>query len=159
MTGVQTCALPIWVEALGLDYEVVHSGTNAALFSELKAAYERKAPILLWIYAPHWVPIKYDGEWIEFPEYTDECYNDPSWGVNPDKAYDCGKPFGWIKKVAWAGLKDKWPGAYKAVKAFHIENDAIGELIARVDLENQKVETVVKDWMQNNPETWKSWTE
>jgi len=147
------------VEALGLDYEVVHSGTNAALFSELKSAYERKAPILLWIYAPHWVPIKYEGEWIEFPEYTDECYNDPSWGVNPDKAYDCGKPFGWIKKVAWAGMEDKWPAAYKAVKAFRIENDAIGELIAKVDLEGKKVETVVKEWMKNNPDTWKSWTE
>ncbi len=147
------------VEALNLDYEVVHSGTNAALFSELKAAYERKAPILLWIYAPHWVPIKYDGEWIEFPEYTDECYNDPSWGVNPDKAYDCGKPSGWIKKVVWAGMEEKWPAAYGAVKAFHIENDEIGQLIAKVDLEGEKVEKVVKAWMEKNTNTWKSWTE
>lgn len=146
------------VEALGLEYEVVHSGTNAALFSELKAAYERKAPILLWVYAPHWVPIKFDGEWIEFPEYTDECYDDPTWGVNPDKAYDCGKPYGWIKKVAWAGLKNKWPGAYRAIKAFHIENETIGKLIAEVDLEGRKVKDVAADWVQNNQDVWSSWT-
>src|SRR3546814_3600519 len=49
------------VEALELDYEVVHAGTDAALFAELESAYQRKAPILLWIYAPHWAPIKYEG--------------------------------------------------------------------------------------------------
>ncbi len=146
------------IEALGLDYEVIHSGTNAALFAELKAAYERKAPILLWVYTPHWVPIKYDGEWVEFPEYTDACYTDPKWGVNPDKRFDCGKPEGWIKKVAWAGLKDKWPGAYKAVKAFRITNEQVGHLIAKVDLEGGKVEDVVDGWMADNEDIWREWT-
>ena len=40
-------------DALGLDYEVVHAGTDAALFAELESAVQRKAPILLWIYTPH----------------------------------------------------------------------------------------------------------
>ena len=56
------------------------------------SAYQRKAPILLWIYSPHWAPAKYEGEWVEFPEYTPDCYTDPAWGMNPDMAYDCGKP-------------------------------------------------------------------
>ena len=58
------------VEALGLDYEVVHAGTDGALFAELESAYQRKAPILLWVYTPHWAPAKYEGEWVEFPKYT-----------------------------------------------------------------------------------------
>jgi glycine betaine/proline transport system substrate-binding protein len=145
------------IEALGLDYKVVHAGTAAALFSELKAAYERKAPILLWVYSPHWVPLKFEGEWIEFPEYTKECYDNPEWGINPDKAYDCGKPEGWIKKVAWAGLKDKWPGAWNAIKNFRIHNDEIAEMIAKVDLEGEKVETVVQNWIQNNKDIWSKW--
>jgi glycine betaine/proline transport system substrate-binding protein len=90
---------------------VIHAGTDAALFAELESAYQREAPILLWVYAPHWAPIKYEGEWVEFPEYTAECYEDPAWGINPDLAHDCGKPRGPIWKVAWAGLADKWPGA------------------------------------------------
>ena len=44
------------VEALDLDWEVIHAGTDAALFDELESAYQRKAPIMLWIYAPHWAP-------------------------------------------------------------------------------------------------------
>src|SRR3546814_4568953 len=63
------------VEALELDYEVVHAGTDAALFAEPDSAYQRKAPILLWIYAPHCAPIKYEGEWVAFPADTTECYD------------------------------------------------------------------------------------
>ncbi len=145
------------VEALGLDYEVVHAGTDAALFAELESAYQRKAPILLWVYAPHWAPIKYKGEWVQFPKYTPECYKDPSWGINPDMAYDCGKPRGPIWKVAWSGVKDKWPGAYKAIKAFHITNDVMGKLITDVDLNGKDLDAVVADWMARNENVWKSW--
>ncbi|MDH3714083.1 MAG: ABC transporter substrate-binding protein [Gammaproteobacteria bacterium] len=144
-------------EALGLNYEVVHAGTDAALFAELESAIQRKEPILLWIYAPHWAVAKYQGEWIEFPEYTDACYEDPSWGMNKDMAYDCGKPFGWIKKVGWKDGEKKWPGAYKAVRNFHIENDAMSQLIVEVDLNGRSVDDVVADWMKNNESTWKAW--
>ena len=101
------------VEALGLNYEVVHAGTDANMFAELESAYQRKAPILLWIYSPHWAPAKYEGEWVEFPTHDPACYTDPAWGMNKDMAYDCGKPFGEIWKYAWAGMKDKWPVAYQ----------------------------------------------
>ncbi|HSH43571.1 MAG TPA: ABC transporter substrate-binding protein [Arenicellales bacterium] len=145
------------VEALDLDYEVVHAGTDAALFAELESAYQRQAPILLWVYAPHWAPIKYEGEWVEFPEYTPECYDDPSWGSNPDMAYDCAKPRGPIWKVAWSGVKDKWPGAHSAIKAFHVTNDEMGAMVARVDLDGEDLEAVVADWVANNEDKWKGW--
>jgi glycine betaine/proline transport system substrate-binding protein len=145
------------VEALDLPYVVVHAGTDAALFAELESAYQRKAPILLWVYAPHWAPIKYQGEWIEFPPYEKACYEDPSWGVNPDMAYDCGKPRGPIWKVAWKGVAEKWPGAHDAIQKFHIENDEMGKMIGTVDLEGKQVEAVVDEWMAANEQRWKPW--
>jgi glycine betaine/proline transport system substrate-binding protein len=147
------------VEALGLDFEVVHAGTDAALFAELESAYQRQAPILLWIYSPHWAPAKYKGEWIQFPEYEAACYTDPAWGSNPDATHDCGKPHGPIWKAGWAGLKDKWPGAHKAVKAFNISTDEMNGLVAQVDLDGKKVEDVVADWIAKNESTWKKWIE
>ena len=54
------------VKALGLDFEVVHAGTDAALFAELEAAYQRKDPIMLWIYSPHWAPSKYKEALLNF---------------------------------------------------------------------------------------------
>ena len=144
-------------EALGLDYEVVHAGTDAALFAELESAYQRGDPFLGWVYAPHWAPAKYEGEWVEFPEYTDECYDDPSWGSNTDMAYDCGKPFGWIKKVGWKGGEDIWPCAYETIRNFRIDNQAMGALIIEIDLEGKPVDDAVEGWIQANEGTWREW--
>ncbi len=146
-------------EALGLDYEVVHAGTDAALFAEVQSAYERKAPILAWIYDPHWAPFKFQGEWIEFPKYTDACYDDPKWGINPNMAYDCGKPRGWIKKVGWAGGDKKWPKAFETIRRFRIDNETVGKLIVEVDLEGKNVDDVVENWINSNENVWKPWTQ
>ena len=145
------------VTALELPFEVVHAGTDGALFAELESAYQRKAPIMLWVYAPHWAPVKYEGEWVDFPAYTKECYTDASWGVNPDEEADCGKPRGPIWKVAWVGLKDKWPGAHKIISNFKITNDDMGAMVAAVDLEGKKVEDVVKAWRDANKDRWMKW--
>ena len=145
------------VEALEMDFEVVHAGTDAALFAELESAYQRKAPIVLWIYSPHWAPAKYEGKFVEFPPYSAECYSDPSVGVNPDAAYDCGKPTGPIWKVSWSGVADKWPGAAAAIKAFTVSNADMGDMVGKVDLEGATVDAVVADWLAANEAAWSTW--
>ena len=145
------------VEALEMDFEVVHAGTDAALFAELEAAYQRQDPIVLWVYAPHWAPAKYDGKFVEFPPYSAECYNDPSVGINPDAAYDCGKPTGPIWKAGWAGLADKWPGAAETIGNFNISNEDMGAMVADVDLNGMTVDGVVAAWMDANQDTWQAW--
>jgi glycine betaine/proline transport system substrate-binding protein len=147
------------VAALGLDFEVVHAGTDAALFAELESAYQREASILLWVYAPHWAPAKYKGAWIEFPKYEAACYTDPAWGDNKEATHDCGKPSGPIWKVGWSGIKDKWPGAYKAIKAFNITGDEMNAMVGKVDLDGKKVEEVVAEWVASNEDRWKKWIE
>lgn len=145
------------IEALGLPFELIHAGTDAALFAELESAVQRQAPIMLWVYAPHWAPLKYEGKWVEFPAYTPECYTDPAWGINPELTHDCGKPTGDIWKVAWSGVRDTWPGAYAAIEAFTIDNAAMGAMITEVDLNGKSVDQVVADWMAANEATWKGW--
>ena len=145
------------VEALGMDFEVVHAGTDAALFAELESAYQRKAPWIGWIYTPHWAPIKYEGEFVKFPEYSDACYSDPAVGPNPKATHDCGKPHGWIKKVGWKGGESKWPCAYKAISKFKIDNKSMGGMVGEVDLDGKKVADVVSAWLKANKDTWKGW--
>jgi glycine betaine/proline transport system substrate-binding protein len=145
------------IAGLGLNFEVIHAGTDAAMFAELESAYQRKDPILLWIYAPHWSSTKYEGEWVQFPAYEAACYTDPAWGSNPDATHDCGKPTGPIWKVGWAGLADKWPGADKAIRAFTIDNAAMAGMIAKVDLDGEPIEDVVNEWMDANETAWSAW--
>ena len=112
---------------------------------------------MLWVYVPHWAASKYEGEFVEFPPYSAECYNDPSVGINPNAAYDCGKPRGPIWKVAWAGLEGKWPGAATAIRNFTVTNDDMGAMVAAVDLDGKSVDDVVAAWMAANESVWKSW--
>jgi len=145
------------VVSLGLPFEVVHAGTDAAMFAELDSAYQRKAPIMLWIYSPHWAPSKYEGEWVEFPEHTPECYTDPKWGINPDMAYDCGKPHGEIWKYAWAEMKNKWPTAYKVAKNYTMDTNELNAMSGKVDLEGRSLEEVAKEWVDANKAKWEAW--
>jgi glycine betaine/proline transport system substrate-binding protein len=101
--------------------------------------------------------VKYKGEWVAFPKYTKACYEDPAWGTNPNEKYDCSKPRGPIWKVAWSGVKDKWPGAYRAIKAFNVNNDEMGAMVADVDLNGKKLEDVVAAWMGANESRWSAW--
>jgi len=147
------------VEALDLNFEVVHAGTDANMFAELESAYQRKAPILLWIYSPHWAPAKYEGEWVEFPTHDPACYTDPAWGDNKDMAYDCGKPFGEIWKYAWAGMKDKWPTAHRIAKNFQFEAAEMNALISQVDLEGKSLDEVASAWVAANQDKIKGWAQ
>ena len=147
------------VEALEMDFEVVHAGTDAALFAELESAYQREAPIVLWVYSPHWAPTKYDGEFVDFPPYAPECYEDPAWGDNPDATHDCGKPRGPIWKVAWTGVGEKWPGAREIISRFEVGNEEMGAMVAAVDLDGQPLEDIVAGWVADNEARWSEWIE
>ena len=147
------------VVALDLPFTVIHAGTDAAMFAELDSAYQRKAPIMLWIYSPHWAPAKYEGEWVQFPEYSAECYGDPKAGVNPDKAYDCGKPHGEIWKYAWGGMKDKWPVAYKVAKNYQIDTNELNAMSGQVDLDGKSIEEVAAAWVDANESKWRAWAQ
>lgn len=145
------------IKALDLPFEVVHAGTDAAMFAELKSAYERKAPIVLWVYEPHWAPTVFKGSFIKFPAYEPACYSDPSWGVNPKAAYDCSKPEGWIKKMAWAGGEKVWPCAYDITRKFTMDGKELGQLVYEVDVNGRSVEDVAMEWAKKNEATWRSW--
>ncbi|MDF2371076.1 MAG: ABC transporter substrate-binding protein [Rhizobiaceae bacterium] len=145
------------VKALEMDFEVVHAGTDAALFAELESAYQRKAPIVLWLYEPHWAPAKFEGSFIKFPPYSAECYQDPSVGINPNAAYDCGKPTGPIWKVSWAGLEDKWPGAAKIIKDYTLTNADMGALVTKVDLDGVSIDAAADEWIAANEAAWSKW--
>lgn len=147
------------VEALDLPFEVVHAGTDAAMFAELESAYQRKAPIILWIYTPHWAPAKFKGEWVQFPEWTPECYSDPAWGINPDKAYDCGKPHGEIYKYSWKGFAEKWPVAHKIAKNMIFTDDEMNTLIGQVDLDKKSLDEVADAWIAANQDKIKQWAQ
>lgn len=150
---------PERIAALGLPFVMEHAESTPALIAALKTAYEAKQPIMLWLYTPHWAPLLYEGDWVAFPAWQEACYSDPAWGVNPEMAYDCGKPTGPIWKAGAATLRDKWPGAYTAIQAYTMSNDAMETMLVAVQRDGKSVEQVVADWLAANEATWQGWLE
>ena len=146
------------VEALGLDYKLVASGGEGGLITEIESAYARKAPLMLAYYwSPHWIFEKYDMKQVALPPYEPPCWDDPSWGMNPDATYDCDFAIQELKKLVWAGVRDKWPAAHRFLRNYTITNEIQNSLVLKIDVEGQKLEDVVAEWIENNENTWHWW--
>jgi len=145
------------VKALGLDLKVVSPGSDGAEVAEFKAAVAAKKPILMMFYSPHWIFEVYHPVWLKLPPSTPECYTDPKVGPNPNATHDCGWPDGWVKKLAWSGMKDKWPKAYRMLKNFQIDTDTQNKIAAQIDLKGVPIEKAVATWMDANPKVWHHW--
>ena len=150
---------PLIIKALGLDYEAIPAGSEGALIAEMKAAQEAKSPLIIWFWTPHWIHSEIEVEWVQLPEYEPACTEDPSWGLNPDETWDCGlEPPGTLK-IAWSGLRDQWPAAHRFLELFQLTNDVQMPLMKRVDVDGEKLEDVVADWVDRNQEVWMPWVE
>lgn len=148
------------VEALGMDFVVVNAGSASALWAELAAAQKRDQPIVLFNWTPNFIEAVYPGKFVEFPEYFEGCKDDASKGPNPDMTYDCGNPAnGYLKKAAWDGMKDKWPGAYAALEKIEFTNAQIAEMAKLVDVDELEPEEAAQVWLEENEATWKAWTQ
>lgn len=145
------------LEALGIDFVAQPPGSEGAAVAEIRSAVAREQPILVTFWQPHWLFSKFEMKWVELPESTDACYEDPSWGPNPDMTHDCGWPAGWVRKVAWKGMEDKWPAAHEFLRIYQIDNSIQGELMFQVDVEEVPLEEAVEEWMAGNEDIWQGW--
>ncbi len=138
------------IKTLGLNYQIVRAGSEAALLAQVKSAYQRKQPILAWLYSPHWAPLRYKGEFINLPPYSDDC---------PTKGFGCEKKSSPIEKLAWIDAEKKWPKAYALIKAFAMTNDEYGTLTGKVDMDGKSVDSVIDGWIADNKDQWSKWTQ
>lgn len=145
------------IAALGLNFKAVPSGSDGAEVAEYKAAVAAHKPILMMFYSPHWLFAEMHPEWVKLPPSTDACYTDPKVGVNPDATHDCGWPNGWVRKLGWIGLQDKWPGAYRLLKAFTITTEMQDEIALDIDINNMPIDQAIDKWMKANPSVWQGW--
>lgn len=145
------------INALGMDFKAINAGSEGALIAELKSATMTKQPFVMMFFRPHWIFNVYPGEWVEFPKHEAGCTEDAKWGSNPKETYDCGFANSWINKFTWAGTKDKWPGAYKILQAYQLENSQQETLLKAVDVDGGEEQAVAKAWVDNNKDIWQAW--
>ncbi len=146
------------INALGMNFEEVAVGQAATLWAELQAAYDREEGVVLFNWTPNFIEAKFDGVFIDFPEYEAACLTDPAWGINPDELYDCGAPAsGWLKKAAWEGVEEDYPKAWELFQNMNFTNAQIAAAAAMVDVEGLSPEEAAAKWIAENEATWSAW--
>ncbi|MEE2656535.1 MAG: glycine betaine ABC transporter substrate-binding protein [Chloroflexota bacterium] len=138
------------LDALGVDYQVTFSGSEAASFAELDATYQRGGPILTVMWAPHWAFAKYDLLEIDLPDHTTDCYPGGT-------EFACGFPYDDVAKLAWPGLKDEFPKAYHFLNNFTITNEQQNEMVLAMTDGGKTSEDAARDWVNANKSVWSPW--
>jgi len=147
------------VEGLEMDFIVENAGTAGALWAALEAASANQEPIVLFNWTPNFIEAMYDGKFIEFPTFADECRTDASWGLNPETTHDCGNPKdGYLKLGVWEGFPAKWPNAYAAVQKMNFSNLDIAQLAMYVDIDGMEPEDAAALWLAENCARWTGWS-
>ena len=145
------------IKGLGIPYQAVPAGSEGALVAELKAAAEKKSPLIMMFWAPHWVLAEIDVGWVKSSTWEPACVEDPAWGPNPDEINDCGVDVATTFKVAWSGLEEKWPAAAAILKAFRMKDTDQIPMMAAIDVRGEDLAEVTRAWVDANEAVWRPW--
>jgi glycine betaine/proline transport system substrate-binding protein len=143
------------IKSLGLDLEVVYSGSEEALIQALDEAFKRKEPLLTYFYRPHWVHRKYDLTEVQLPAYDEEC--EKAARERDGAGYDCDYANDVLFKALWLGLEDKAPAAFRFLKKFNYTTDDQQEIAFQVDSEGVPMRQAAEEWIKDNPDVWRAW--
>ncbi|AVO38644.1 ABC transporter substrate-binding protein [Pukyongiella litopenaei] len=138
-----------------LPFKAVPAGSEGALITELRASTEKKSPLLITFWQPHWAMSAYDVKFVDLPVGNEACFNDPGWGSNPNATHDCDFAPSRIFKAGWAGFAEKWPAAYEILAAYQL---AVGDqqpMMGAIDVDGGAVDEVVARWMSDNEDKWR----
>jgi glycine betaine/proline transport system substrate-binding protein len=128
------------IVAEDLPFEAVPAGSEGALVAELNASIQKKSPLVMMFWAPHWVLSTTETGWVDMPEDLVEKAS-----MQKPRTF----------KVVWPGTKDKWPHAYKFLQAFEITNDVQEPLMDLIDNQGKDAVEVTKAWVDENEDAWK----
>ena len=137
---------------LGLNLQVVYSGSEAATVAALDSAVASESPIVMYWWVPTAAAAKYDLVEVELPEYTDECYADAA-------AVACAYPEDVLVKVGFAGLADKDAAVANFLSRFSMTNETQLSMLPAVEIDGEDAADVAARWIEENEDTWSVWLE
>ncbi len=139
------------LKGYGIDFEHVVAG-EAAELAQLKRAYDRKQPIVLYLYHPHAVFAQFDMVQLQEPKpYSPECYSDSGKG-------DCAMP-AYSANIALSDeVARQVPRFAAMLTKFRIPLQEMEAMQKQVDVDKKQADAVAKEWVAANASQIDSWT-
>ncbi|WP_297538834.1 ABC transporter substrate-binding protein [Roseovarius sp.] len=141
--------------ALDLPFTATPAASEEALVEALVKASTDGTPALAMFWQPHWAVAAHDLRFVELPEAEAACFEDASWGPNPNAVGDCGFPAISSVKAIVKGFKSRWPAAYILIKDFQMDNDTLAALLTAVERDGRPIAEAAAEWAAANEESWR----
>lgn len=126
------------IEDYQLDDWTLIEGSSAAMVAELKKALDKKEPIVVTGWSPHWMFSSYDLKYLDDPK--------KSFGGSEN-----------INTVVRKGLEQDAPGAYTILDQFYWETSDMEEVMVDVAGGMSSTEAAEK-WIEAHPDEVAKWT-
>jgi glycine betaine/proline transport system substrate-binding protein len=143
------------IKSLGLDLEVVNTGSEEALIQSIDEAYKAKEPVLSYFYTPHWAHQKYDLTEVQLPAYDEQC--EEAARERDGEGYDCDYANDVLFKALSLALRDKAPQAFRFFQRFKYTTDDQQEIAFLVDSEKMPIAEAADQWIGENEDVWRTW--
>ena len=138
------------LKGYGIDYEHVVAG-EAAELAQLKRAYDRKEPIVLYLYHPHSVFAQYEMVQLEEPTpYTEGCLTTGNGA--------CAMPAYSANIAASNELAQQSPRFATLLNQFRIPLQEMEAMQKQVDIDKQQPAAVAKAWVDSHGAQVDQWT-
>lgn len=138
------------IENLGLDFEVVFSGSEAASIEAFERAENNKEFLIGYFYEPQWFMSVVPLEKVALPPYEDGCQQPPA-------STDCDYPETELKKIVsteWAGTDDS---GVQLVENFEWTNDDQNTVAKYISQDGMSPEDAAAQWIEDNPDKVEAW--
>lgn len=164
-TGRSTYYTGLWnyrdadlIRSLSLPFVIKRFTKEEHLWNMLEKKIASKSPIILLNWTPNWIDMKYEGEFVQFPEFSPECETDPSWGPNPNMLFDCANNnVTSVAKVMWPPFAQKHPCAYELLKRIQLTAQHISHASLIYKENNNQPDLAASLWKEHYANDIKKW--
>ncbi len=133
------------ISNLGLDFEVVFSGSEAASITAFQRAEENKEFLIGYFYEPQWLFAELPLAKVALPPYEEGCQDDPA-------EVDCDYPETVLKKVVSTSWAEEGGPGVDLVENFEWTNDDQNVVAKYISDEGMSNEDAAARWVEENPD-------
>ncbi|MEU5809277.1 ABC transporter substrate-binding protein [Streptomyces sp. NPDC047718] len=138
------------VKNLGLDYEVVFAGSEAAQITQIKQFAKERKPFLTYWYVPQWLFETVPMTEVKLPEHEEGCDADP-------EKVACAYPHTPLKKYLNARFADNGGQAAEFLKRFRWTAEDQNEVALLIAERKLSPQAAARTWVERHEDVWRPW--
>ncbi|WP_411120802.1 ABC transporter substrate-binding protein [Streptomyces sp. x-19] len=142
------------VKNLGLNYQVVFAGSEAAQITQIQQFAKQKKPFLTYWYEPQWLFNQVPMVEVKLPAYSDAC---AAKGAKDPQSIDCAYPTTPLQKYFNTDFAKSGSSAARFLKNFHWDKKNQNEVSEMIASNGLPADEAAKKWVDEHPDVWKPW--